>query len=54
MGLVHAVLFQVMVNNKYLGYFFSILLIYVWGIILSFMEVNSNMLTDCRPPRNHL
>lgn len=38
------ILIQVLVSNKYIGYFVSILLIFVWSIILGIMDISSNML----------
>lgn len=35
---------QVMVNHRYQGYFVTILFVFVWSIILSVMDVQSNML----------
>ena len=39
------ILIQVLVNNKYIAYFASILLIFVSGIVLMMMRVESNMLS---------
>ena len=39
------ILIQVLVNNKYLGYFASILIIFVSDIILAMMRVETNMLS---------
>lgn len=36
---------QVMVNNKYIGYFISILIIFIWEIVLSVADIQSNMLS---------
>ncbi len=38
------IMIQVLVNNKYIGYFVSILLIFVWSIMLSIFDVESAML----------
>lgn len=39
------IMIQVLLNNKYLGYFISILVIFVWGIMLNIFDIESNMLT---------
>lgn len=36
---------QVMVNNKYIGYFISILIIFIWEIVLSVADIQSNMIS---------
>lgn len=39
------ILIQVLLNNKYIGYFVSILIIFVWSIMLTIFDVSSKMLT---------
>lgn len=36
---------QVLLNNKYIGYFVSILVIFLWGFLLSALDIQSNMLS---------
>ncbi len=38
------IMIQVLLNNKYIGYFFSILVIFIWNIILSVFHLESNMI----------
>ncbi|WP_323788443.1 ABC transporter permease/M1 family aminopeptidase [Psychroserpens sp.] len=38
------ILVQVLSSNKYIGYFIAILILLVWEIVLSIMDVSSNML----------
>lgn len=38
------ILIQVLSSNKYIGYFISILILLVWEIVLSILDLNSNML----------
>jgi hypothetical protein len=38
------IMIQVLSSNKYIGYFISILVLLVWEIILSILDINSNML----------
>ncbi|WP_238527967.1 M1 family metallopeptidase [Aquimarina agarivorans] len=38
------VLIQVLLKNKYIGYFVSILLLFVWDIAMFIMDIESNML----------
>ncbi len=38
------IMIQVLLNNKYIGYFVSILVLFVWTIMLSIFDVESNML----------
>ncbi len=37
------ILIQVLVNNKYIGYFVSVLVLFVWQILLNILDVSSNM-----------
>ena len=37
------ILIQVVLNNKYIGYFISILILFVWSIILRILDIQSNM-----------
>lgn len=37
------ILIQVVLNNKYIGYFISILILFVWSIILGILDIQSNM-----------
>lgn len=39
------ILIQVLVKNKYIGYFISIVVIFLWEIILGVFHIESNMLT---------
>ncbi|WP_440880408.1 ABC transporter permease/M1 family aminopeptidase [Tenacibaculum sp. C7A-26P2] len=39
------IMIQVLLNNKYIGYFASIMVVFVWEIMLSIFDVQSNMLT---------
>jgi hypothetical protein len=39
------IMIQVLSSNKYIGYFISILVLLVWDIILSVLDVSSNMLS---------
>ncbi|WP_033961237.1 M1 family aminopeptidase [Psychroserpens jangbogonensis] len=39
------IMIQVLSSNKYIGYFISILVLLVWDIILSVLDINSNMLS---------
>ncbi|MBN4062261.1 hypothetical protein JYU20_03585 [Bacteroidales bacterium AH-315-I05] len=39
------IMIQVLLNNKYLGYFVSIAVIFLWSLILSIFDIQSNMLT---------
>ncbi len=38
------ILIQILVNNKYIGYFVSVLVLFVWQIILNVLDISSNML----------
>ena len=38
------ILVQVLSSNKYIGYFISILILLVWELVLSILDLNSNML----------
>lgn len=38
------ILVQVLSSNKYIGYFIAILILLVWEIVLSILDINSNML----------
>ncbi|WP_299106783.1 M1 family aminopeptidase [uncultured Winogradskyella sp.] len=38
------IMIQVLSSNKYIGYFISVLILLVWEIILSILDINSNML----------
>jgi hypothetical protein len=38
------IMIQVVLNNKYLGYFVSIAVIFIWEIILAILDIQSNML----------
>lgn len=44
------ILIQVLINNKYLGYFASILFIFVFDIVLSMLHIESNMLSIAGSP----
>ncbi len=37
------ILIQVLAKNKYIGYFIAILILLVWEIVLSILDINSNM-----------
>ena len=39
------VMIQVLVNNKYIGYFISILVLFLWEILMSMLDLSSNMLS---------
>jgi ABC-type transport system involved in multi-copper enzyme maturation permease subunit len=39
------IMIQVLLNNKYIGYFISILVVFLWGYLLSIFDVESNMLS---------
>ncbi len=39
------IMIQVLLNNKYIGYFVSILVVFLWRYLLSFFDVQSNMLS---------
>lgn len=39
-----SILIQVLVNNKYIGYFITIMLIFIWELVLIVLDVKSNML----------
>ena len=39
------ILIQVLLNNKYLGYFISIIVIFIWNILLTIFDVQSKMLS---------
>ncbi|MDC1370079.1 M1 family aminopeptidase [Cyclobacteriaceae bacterium] len=41
---------QVLVNNKYIGYFVSISVIFIWSIVLEIFDVSSFMLTIAAGP----
>ena len=41
---------QVLVNNKYIGYFVSILVIFLWNILLMIINIESNMLMFAEGP----
>ncbi|MFT4754525.1 MAG: ABC-2 type transport system permease protein [Salibacteraceae bacterium] len=38
------IMIQVLVNNKYMGYFISILVLFLWRIFMSMFDIQSNML----------
>jgi hypothetical protein len=38
------IMIQVVINNKYVGYFVSILVLFLWSIFLQIMDISSNML----------
>ena len=38
------IMIQVIINNKYIGYFVSIMVIFAWRLMLSIFDVESNML----------
>lgn len=38
------IMIQVVLNNKYIGYFASIAVIFIWEIILAILDIQSNML----------
>ncbi len=44
------IMIQVMVNNKYIGYFVSIGVVFAWSIMMSIIDVQSNMLTIAGRP----
>ena len=44
------ILIQVLINNKYLAYFASILVVFIWSIMLSIFDVNTNMLSIASSP----
>ena len=44
------IMIQVVLNNKYLGYFISILVIFLWNIILFALDIESNMLSIASRP----
>jgi len=37
------IMIQVLMNNKYIGYFISIIVIFIWDLILAAFDVSSNM-----------
>ncbi|TXG37474.1 M1 family aminopeptidase [Seonamhaeicola maritimus] len=37
------IMIQVVMNNKYIGYFISIAIIFIWEIILAILDIQSNM-----------
>ncbi len=39
------IMIQVLVNNKYIGYFLSILVLMIWDIMLSIFHIETNMLS---------
>jgi hypothetical protein len=39
------IMIQVIVNNKYIGYFISILVLFLWGILMSMLDISTNMLS---------
>ncbi|MAJ50303.1 MAG: hypothetical protein CMB82_01650 [Flammeovirgaceae bacterium] len=41
---------QVLVNNKYIGYFVSIAVIFIWSIVLEIFDISSYMLTIASGP----
>ena len=41
---------QVLVNNKYLGYFVSVAMVFIWSIVLEIFDVSSFMLTIAAGP----
>ncbi|MEL6810673.1 MAG: M1 family aminopeptidase [Bacteroidota bacterium] len=41
---------QVVVNNKYIGYFVSILLLFIWRIIMEVLDISTNMLAIAAGP----
>ena len=44
------IMIQVLINNKYVGYFASILVIFIWDIVLSIIDVQSNMVRVASGP----
>lgn len=38
------VMIQVLVNNKYIGYFVSVAVIFIWSIIMQILDIQSNMI----------
>jgi hypothetical protein len=44
------IMIQVIFNNKYIGYFVSIAIIFIWSIMLSIFDVSSNMLSIAAGP----
>jgi len=44
------IMIQVLVNNKYIGYFISIVVIFVWNLILAAFDIESNMLVISSGP----
>jgi len=38
------IMVQVLVNNKYIGYFVSIIVIFIWNFVLAMLDIESNML----------
>ncbi|MFT6815825.1 MAG: ABC-2 type transport system permease protein [Sphingobacteriales bacterium] len=38
------IMIQVLLNNKYIGYFVSIMVVFIWALILSIFDIQSNML----------
>jgi len=44
------IMIQVLLSNKYIGYFVSILVVFLWGYMLSIFNVESNMLSIGRVP----
>ena len=45
------IMIQVVLNNKYIGYFVSILVVFLWGKMLLIFDVQSNMLSIGGKPR---
>jgi len=44
------IMIQVIINNKYIGYFVSIAVIFVWSILMSIFDIESNMLYFASAP----
>ena len=44
------IMIQVIFNNKYIGYFVSVAIIFIWSIMLSIFDVSSNMLSIAAGP----
>lgn len=47
------ILVQVLSSNKYIGYFIAILILLVWEIVLSILDLNSNMLDVAGGPSTY-
>ncbi|MFK5856148.1 MAG: M1 family aminopeptidase [Bacteroidota bacterium] len=44
------IMIQVLVNNKYIGYFVSIIVIFIWSLLLAIFDIGSNMLQIASGP----